>query len=80
MWITPSGLLQEGIVKAALRSAWHESSSGISGGHEEGGFVLQSLDNKIRFLYLYIIIVALTGMTFKRMKMSIIRLECLIRL
>lgn len=47
MRITPNGLLQKDVVKAELASAWHESFPGIRGGHEEGGFILQSPDNKI---------------------------------
>lgn len=47
MRITPSGLLQNDVVKAALVSAWHDSVPGITGGHEEGGFILQSPTSKI---------------------------------
>lgn len=47
MPITPNGLLQNDLVKAALRSAWDDSSPGIAGGHEEGGFILQSPDGEI---------------------------------
>jgi len=47
MQITSSGLLQNDTVKAALRSAWGDSEPGIAGGHEEGGFVLQSSSNEI---------------------------------
>ncbi len=47
MWITPNRLLQNDVVKAALKLAWHNSVPGIAGGHEEGGFVLQNVDNEI---------------------------------
>jgi len=47
MRVTPSELLQNDAVKAELKSAWHESSPGIAGGHEEGGFILQSPDGEI---------------------------------
>ena len=47
MPITPNGLLQNDVVKAALKSAWHDSAPGIVGGHEEGGFVLQSPKREI---------------------------------
>jgi hypothetical protein len=47
MRITPRGLLQDNAVKTALKSAWDDSSPGIVGGHEEGGFVLQSPDGGI---------------------------------
>ncbi|MBV7335252.1 Mov34/MPN/PAD-1 family protein [Chloroflexi bacterium TSY] len=47
MQIIPSGLLQNDIVKAALKLAWHDSAPSITGGHEEGGFILQSPGNEI---------------------------------
>lgn len=50
MRFTPSSLLRNDIVKVALRSAWRESSPGIAGGHEEGGFILQSSGGDILIL------------------------------
>ena len=47
MRITPSGLLQNNIVKAGIKSAWQGSVPGLTGGHEEGGFILQSSANEI---------------------------------
>lgn len=47
MRITPNGLLQNDIIKAALKLAWYDSTPGISGGHEEGGFILQSPASEI---------------------------------
>ena len=32
-------ILNDGTVRAAISQAWVESKSGISGGHEEGGFI-----------------------------------------
>jgi hypothetical protein len=41
--MTPSALslLNDPAVRAALRQAWTDSVPGLSGGHEEGGFVLR---------------------------------------
>lgn len=47
MPIPPNELLQNDVVKAALKSAWDDSSPGITGGHEEGGFILQNPGRKI---------------------------------
>jgi hypothetical protein len=33
--------LHNPVVRAALKQAWMDSQPGVSGGHEEGGFVLQ---------------------------------------
>jgi len=40
MKITSNELLQNDVIRAGLRSAWDDSSPGVTGGHEEGGFVL----------------------------------------
>ncbi len=34
-------ILTNPAVHAALREAWHDSQPSVSGGHEEGGFILQ---------------------------------------
>ncbi|HEX4949032.1 MAG TPA: DUF4329 domain-containing protein [Blastocatellia bacterium] len=34
-------ILDNAIVRAALLQAWNDSIPGISGGHEEGGFIVQ---------------------------------------
>lgn len=47
MRITPIELLQNQTVRIALQSAWDDSSPGIAGAHEEGGFVLQHPDGEI---------------------------------
>lgn len=39
-------LLDALAVRAALRQAWSDSQPGISGGHEEGGFVIQALSGE----------------------------------
>ncbi|HZL90993.1 MAG TPA: hypothetical protein VFB96_21690 [Pirellulaceae bacterium] len=38
-------LLQSILIRAELRRAWSDSQPGISGGHEEGGFVLDQDGN-----------------------------------
>jgi len=34
-------ILNDPVVRAALKQAWQDSQPGITGGHEEGGFVLR---------------------------------------
>ena len=34
-------ILNDPAVRAALKQAWQESKPGVSGGHEEGGFILR---------------------------------------
>jgi hypothetical protein len=41
-------ILYNPIVREALRQAWRDSNPGISGGHEEGGFVIQVSARKLR--------------------------------
>ncbi len=36
-------VLSEPAIRVALRQAWQNSQPGLSGGHEEGGFVLKDL-------------------------------------
>jgi hypothetical protein len=40
-------LLRDAEVSSALQCAWQDSSPGITGGHEEGGFVLQGDDARL---------------------------------
>ena len=40
-------LLKNEVVIAAMSAAWVDSRPGVSGGHEEGGFVLRNADRKI---------------------------------
>jgi len=35
---------------AALRETWEESQPGVTGGHEEGGFVLRDPNGKLEIL------------------------------
>ena len=37
----PILILNDPAVRAALKQAWQESKPGVSGGHEEGGFILR---------------------------------------
>jgi hypothetical protein len=43
----PLEVLREPTVRAALTSAWVESKPGVTGGHEEGGFVVLGADEKL---------------------------------
>ncbi len=37
-------------VRAALKQTWRDSNPGVSGGHEEGGFILQSSNGELSVL------------------------------
>lgn len=37
----PTPLLAEPFIRIALQQAWQDSQPGVTGGHEEGGFILQ---------------------------------------
>ena len=41
-------VLNDYAVRTALRKAWEDSQPGISGGHEEGGFVLHDAMTELR--------------------------------
>lgn len=43
-------LLKNAVVITAMSAAWVDSQPGVSGGHEEGGFVLRNADGKIEVL------------------------------
>ncbi|MEZ4861229.1 MAG: hypothetical protein R3C14_07980 [Caldilineaceae bacterium] len=43
-------LLKNEVVIAAMSAAWVDSQPGVSGGHEEGGFVLRNADRQIEVL------------------------------
>ena len=45
--LKPLDLLQEPAVRAALSEAWKESQPGLTGGHEEGGFIVLGSDDKL---------------------------------
>lgn len=36
-------ILNDPAIRAAFKQAWQDSQPGVTGGHEEGGFVLQDL-------------------------------------
>ncbi len=40
-------ILNELVIRAALRQAWLDSQPGTTGGHEEGGFILRDETGKI---------------------------------
>ena len=41
-------ILNNLVVKAAIRQAWQDSSPGVSGGHEEGGFITQAANGNLQ--------------------------------
>ena len=45
--LPPLDVLREPEVQAALKSAWLDSQPGLTGGHEEGGFVVLDADDKL---------------------------------
>jgi len=44
---TRAAILSDPVVRAAFKEAWIDSSPGISGGHEEGGFVAQDASGNL---------------------------------
>lgn len=40
-------LLNDPVVRAALRQAWEDSQPGLTSGHEEGGFILRDSDGNL---------------------------------
>lgn len=46
----PFSLFQNPLVRAALQQAWQDSQPGVSGGHEEGGFVVRAESGGIEVL------------------------------
>jgi hypothetical protein len=46
----PLTILEESLVRAALRQAWQDSQPGVTGGHEEGGFILQDANGELSVL------------------------------
>ncbi len=50
MPLTPRAVLFNTDVRAALQQAWIESRPGLTGGHEEGGFVVQDADGRFRVI------------------------------
>lgn len=48
MKLQPSLILSNPDVQIVLRQAWYDSMPGVSGGHEEGGFVVLDNDGKLK--------------------------------
>lgn len=42
-----TSILNDPVVRAALRQAWEDSQPGLTGGHEEGGFILRDSDGNL---------------------------------
>jgi len=43
-------ILNDPAIRTALTQAWQDSNSGLTGGHEEGGFIVQDSANTWRVL------------------------------
>lgn len=43
-------ILNNSRIQAALKNAWADSQPGVSGGHEEGGFILQASTGELSIL------------------------------
>lgn len=50
MMVEYEQLLRNQVVIAAMRAAWIDSQPGLSGGHEEGGFILRNAGREIAVL------------------------------
>ena len=42
-----TSILNDPVVRAALRQAWEDSQPGLTGNHEEGGFILRDSDGNL---------------------------------
>ncbi len=47
MPLTPRAVLFSVNVRSALQQAWTDSNPGLTGGHEEGGFVVRNTDGRL---------------------------------
>ena len=47
MSLTPRAILSNQNVRSALQQAWTDSNPGVTGGHEEGGFIVKDGDDKL---------------------------------
>jgi hypothetical protein len=45
--LSSKSLLETPIIRAALKQAWDASNPGVTGGHEEGGFIVQDVANNL---------------------------------
>lgn len=43
-------ILKDPMIRAELKKAWYDSQPGISGGHEEGGFVIRDVGGSLYVL------------------------------
>ena len=43
----PLDILHDAVIRAALAEAWNESEPGVTGGHEEGGFIVRGEDGRL---------------------------------
>ncbi len=43
----PALILNDPVVRTALKQAWEDSEPGVSGGHEEGGFAVQDTTGRL---------------------------------
>jgi len=50
MPLSPKAILSNAIVYAALKQAWLDSNPGVTGGHEEGGFIVQDAADNVRII------------------------------
>ena len=46
----PETILSNSDVQAALRQAWQDSNPGLTGGHETGGFIVQTAQGDLRVI------------------------------
>jgi hypothetical protein len=44
---TPTLILGDSVVRNALSQAWRDSQPGVSGGHEEGGFIIRNVTGEL---------------------------------
>jgi len=50
MSLTPRAILSNQSIRIALRQAWIDSDFGITGGHEEGGFIVKDEDENLSMI------------------------------
>jgi len=49
MPLTPRAVLSNANVRSAFQQAWTDSNPGVTGGHEEGGFIVKGFINDYTF-------------------------------
>lgn len=47
MSLSPKSILDTPNIRAMLKQVWHDSNPGFTGGHEEGGFIVQDTTNNL---------------------------------